>query len=138
MIIMVLRIKYLNRLTIVNYMSANQPQEIEVWYVIPAIRKEFAKQLKFLGVSQVDISKILGVTKAAVTQYIKDKRAKNVVLPEKIILRIKKSSQNLKKNPKSITGEIQKIIHEIRISGLLCEYHKKYCNIEGKCSVCIE
>ncbi len=119
-------------------MNSHQPQEIEVWYIIPAIRKELAKELKILGITQVEISKILGVTKSAVTQYINGKRAKNFEFPKNIQKMIAISSRNLKKKPEDLTNEIQKIITEVRSSGLLCEYHKKHCIVNKGCTVCIE
>ena len=38
-----------------------QPQELEVFYVIPALRREFSLRLKESGKSQKDIAKVLGV-----------------------------------------------------------------------------
>ena len=118
-------------------MLTHQPQEIEVWYVIPSIRREYAIQLKEKGISQVEISRILGVTKSAVNQYLKEKRAKKIDFPSKIVSMIKESSEKIRNNPKILTNEIQGIIQEIRNSGLLCEYHRKYCDINEECTVCV-
>ena len=43
-------------------------------YVLPAIRAEMALRMKDEGISQAQIARILGVTPAAVNQYIKSKR----------------------------------------------------------------
>lgn len=48
--------------------------EIIVQYVLPAIRAEMALRMKDEGISQAQIARILGVTPAAVNQYIKSKR----------------------------------------------------------------
>jgi predicted transcriptional regulator len=57
------------------------PQEVEVWYIIPAVRKELAKLLtNKYGLSYEKAGKILGISKAAVSQYISDKRANKVKL----------------------------------------------------------
>ncbi|MGZ4919029.1 MAG: transcriptional regulator [Halobacteriota archaeon] len=48
--------------------------EIIVQYVLPAIRAEMAVRMKNEGISQAQIARILGVTPAAVTQYVKSKR----------------------------------------------------------------
>jgi predicted transcriptional regulator len=48
--------------------------EIIVQYVLPAIRAEMAVRMKDEGISQAQIARILGVTPAAVNQYIKSKR----------------------------------------------------------------
>ena len=56
------------------------PQEIEVWYLLPALRKELTTifidnhQMK-----QKEAAKLLGLTEAAISQYRKDKRAKEDV-----------------------------------------------------------
>jgi uncharacterized protein len=48
--------------------------EIIVQYVLPAIRAEVAVRMRDEGISQAQISRILGVTPAAVSHYIKSKR----------------------------------------------------------------
>jgi len=48
--------------------------EIIVQYVLPAIRAEIAARMRDEGISQARIARILGVTPAAVSQYIKSKR----------------------------------------------------------------
>ena len=48
--------------------------EIVVWYVIPTIRSELAKELLNLGMKQKEISELLDITQPAVSQYISDKR----------------------------------------------------------------
>ena len=48
--------------------------EIIVQYVLPAIRAEMALRMKDEGISQAQIARILGVTPAAVNQYVKSKR----------------------------------------------------------------
>ena len=47
------------------------PQEVEVWYIIPAVRKEMAKLLtKEYGFSYERAGRALGISKAAVSQYL--------------------------------------------------------------------
>ena len=47
------------------------PQEIEVWYILPAIRKELVVVLKESGLTQRKIAGMLKVTEAAISQYSK-------------------------------------------------------------------
>ena len=55
------------------------PQEIEVWYIIPAIRKELAKLLtQKYELSYDKAGVILGVSKAAISQYLSNKRANKI------------------------------------------------------------
>jgi len=50
------------------------PQEIEVWYIIPAIRKELARLLtKENNLSYEKVGGYLGISKAAVSQYLSNK-----------------------------------------------------------------
>jgi uncharacterized protein len=52
------------------------PQEIEVWYVIPAVRRELARILTSKhGLSYEKTGNVLGISKAAISQYQKNKRA---------------------------------------------------------------
>ncbi len=58
------------------------PCEIVVWYVIPAIRSELAKELMNLGMKQRDVSEIMDITQPAVSQYITDKRGSGIKLDD--------------------------------------------------------
>ena len=60
------------------------PCEIVVWYVIPAIRSELAKDLLALGMKQKDVSELMDITQPAVSQYITDKRGSGVVLSSNV------------------------------------------------------
>ena len=52
-----------------------QPQEVEVWYIIPLIRKELALAMKKRKMPQNEIASLLGVTDSAISQYSNNKRA---------------------------------------------------------------
>ncbi|MBE6500705.1 MAG: transcriptional regulator [Methanobrevibacter thaueri] len=60
------------------------PCEIVVWYVIPAIRSELAKELLNLGMKQKDVSEIMDITQPAVSQYITDKRGSGIKLDDNV------------------------------------------------------
>ncbi|MGD9396910.1 MAG: hypothetical protein PVJ05_10820 [Candidatus Thorarchaeota archaeon] len=87
------------------------PQEVEVWYVLPAIRRELAKVMKTKVVprknedgatvdhkiTQKEIARMLGVTEPAITQYLLKKKGRRsrgdqVVLPSQILKEIDKSA----------------------------------------------
>lgn len=53
-----------------------QPCESAVKYKVPAIKAELARKLKKEGKSQKEIAKLLGVTEAAISQYLSGKRAR--------------------------------------------------------------
>ena len=58
-----------------NKSSKIRPRcEIIVQYILPAIRAEMAVRMRDEGISQAQIARLLGVTPAAVNQYVKSKR----------------------------------------------------------------
>ncbi|MCR5027535.1 MAG: transcriptional regulator [Methanobrevibacter sp.] len=65
------------------------PCEIVVWYVIPAIRSELAKELLNLGMKQKDVSELMDITQPAVSQYITDKRGSGIKLDDHVKYMIK-------------------------------------------------
>ena len=74
------------------------PQEIEVWYIIPAIRKELAKVLtKKHRLTFEKAGVILGISKAAVSQYINKKRADLITIPSNMKREIEKLQPRIKK-----------------------------------------
>jgi predicted transcriptional regulator len=93
----------------------NLPQEIEVWYVIPAIRRELAKLLtKKYGLSYDKAGEILGITKAAISQYNKNKRASKINLRPNILREIEKSARRMTKDKSITTKEILRILQLMR------------------------
>jgi predicted transcriptional regulator len=105
----------------------NLPQEIEVWYIIPAIRKELAKILtEEYGLTQEKAANILGVSKAAVCQYLGKKRAINVKFPLGIKKEMTKSAKILVDNPKLALREILRLLAAIKKMRCSCEICKRY------------
>ena len=76
-------------------MSVTMPCEIIVWKLLPVLRKELAKEMKELGISQKEIAQRLGVTPAAVSQYITAKRGKDLDLNDEFKAEIKASAKRL-------------------------------------------
>jgi len=103
------------------------PQEIEVWYIIPAIRKELAKILtKKYKLTLEETGEILGISKAAVSQYQNKKRASQIKFPKKIKKEIEKSASVLAKNKNLAVKEIIKILGLTKKFGCSCKLCKKY------------
>ena len=71
------------------------PCEIVVWYVIPAIRSELAKELLNLGMKQKDVSELMDITQPAVSQYITDKRGSGIKLNDDVRQMIKDFARQL-------------------------------------------
>lgn len=118
------------------------PQEIEVWYVIPAIRKELARSLvdnhEF---SYEKAGALLGISKAAVSQYLSNKRANKIKFPPVVMKEIEKSADRIAKNSKKTLIEIQRLLGVIKQKKCSCDLCKKYnpeimkyCKAEESCN----
>jgi uncharacterized protein len=111
------------------------PQEIEVWYIIPAIRKELSRLfVKKHSLTLEKAGAILGISKAAVSQYLSNKRANKLKLPESIKKELVKSSEIILKDHKKAIKEIQRVLKVMRAKKCECEVCEKY-NPEIK-SIC--
>jgi hypothetical protein len=103
------------------------PQEIEVWYIIPAVRKELAKLLtKNHELSYEKAGAILGVSKAAVSQYLSNKRANKVKLTSEVKKEVAKSAKIIAINPNMALGEMQRILKYMKDEKCSCEVCKKF------------
>jgi len=103
------------------------PQEIEVWYIIPAIRKELARVLTSkYELSYEKAGAILGVSKAAVSQYLSNKRANKVKLSSDVKKEIAKSANVVAENPRLALGEMQRLLKYMKDKKCSCEVCKKF------------
>ena len=103
------------------------PQEIEVWYIIPAIRKELARLLtREYELSFEKTGEILGVSKAAVSQYLSNKRANKVKLSVGVKKEVAKSAKILSENPRLALGEMQRLLKVMKDSKCSCDVCKKF------------
>ena len=66
------------------------PQEVEVFYLLPAIRRDIAISFKEAGMDQKQIAKVLGVSEPSVSHYFNSKRATEVEFTELVQKEIKK------------------------------------------------
>ncbi len=110
-------------------------QELELWHVIPAIRREFALEMLKRGIKKVEISKFLGLTKSAVSQYLHNHRAINFRFNYKIKKKIQESVDKIINNVDS-TAEIQSILKLLRENQNICKFHHSLEKIEKGCDIC--
>ena len=101
------------------------PQEIEVWYIIPALRKELAKELVKKGLSMQAAGEILGISKAAVSQYLSNKRANKIKLDSKIQKEIQKSAGLIIQDKSQAVQEIQRLMKIVKTGKQYCQICKK-------------
>jgi len=116
------------------------PQEIEVWYIIPKIRKELA--LILIGEYKLSYEKtgdILGISKAAVSQYVSNKRANKIKLSAEMMKEIKLSAKNIFEKKTNGLMEIERLLQMMKQTKCSCDvckqYNKdvlKYCNCSYK------
>lgn len=112
-------------LTIVNMYLL--PQEVEVWYLIPAIRKELARILtEEYEMSYEKAGNLLGISKAAISQYLSNKRANKITLTPNTKEEVKKSAEIISKENKMVVREVQRILKYMKVTRASCEACKTY------------
>ena len=142
------------------------PQEVEVWYFLPAIRRELAKIMKTKSVERIgedgkkkehkitqkEIAQMLGVTEPAITQYLLKKKGRRsrgdqVQIPQKFLSELDKSADAMidvfEKHLDNddmfevMTREINRIIKIMRDSGAMCDIHRQFsAHVKDNCSAC--
>jgi uncharacterized protein len=130
--------------TIVNFLYWNvfyvlmeMPQEIEVWYVLPALRRELAVALKALGLTQRKIAKKLNITESAVSQYVSEKRGIECEFPKPILEKIKASAKRVL-NGKKAMDELFHLSAVIKKEKVLCRIHKAHSQVPKNCMICLK
>ncbi|MBR9677621.1 helix-turn-helix domain-containing protein [Candidatus Woesearchaeota archaeon] len=115
-----------------------QPQELEVWYVLPAIRKQLAIHLQELGLKQNKIAELLGLTKSAVSQYLSKKRSSADILSDDTKTLARQSAKKIIEQPQNMIREIQKLCSQAKNDKVLCKLCAKHVKIlPDNCKVCI-
>jgi predicted transcriptional regulator len=115
-------------------MTIKLRQEVEVWYIIPAIRREIAKALVKKGLSQRKVAMKLGLTDAAVSQYFNSKRGNEVRFSQNIKKEIKDSVDRILSGS-NVTQEIQKLCRLCHDDGICCYIHKHH-GAPSDCKIC--
>ena len=113
------------------------PQEVEVFYLIPSIRREIALAMKKSGKMQKEIAKMLCVEESTISQYFSMKRGAELTLDKEIRQAINESSQNIKNEVDMIT-QVQKILGLIRKSKAICRIHRRLANLPESCNACFK
>ena len=125
-------------LTIVKIMKLKlyTPQEVEVWYLIPSVKKEFVRALIESNLKQNEIAKILGLTDAAVSQYMHNKRAANMELPKEVALEIEISAKKLLSKETQFNQELQRIMRIIHEKQYICNPCRTHTGASNDCKMC--
>ena len=96
------------------------PCEFMMWNGLPAIRKEIAESIiDNYDLTQKETAEKLGVTPAAVCQYLSKKRGKLKILDKVILAEIKISAERIIKNDgATVTIETCRICKILRAKGV--------------------
>ena len=116
------------------------PCEIVVWYVIPTIRSELAKELLNLGMKQKEISELLDITQPAVSQYISDKRGHGIKFNDETQNLIREFAKGLveeKYNQRDIIPHVCEICRKVKTDEILCQLHKEKGKMPTDCDACM-
>jgi predicted transcriptional regulator len=112
------------------------PQEIEVYYLLPAIRRGLARALKKQGRDQRTIASWLGVTPAAVSQYLSGKRGREFDLPKDFVAQTEKAARGIK-DQASAFAVVQRLMHRASDCRVLCQIHYKMDkSLPKQCALC--
>jgi len=112
------------------------PQEIQVWHILPALRKQLALGLKMEGLKQKEIASLLELTESAISQYLKKKRGNEINFPKKIREDIGLSAKRISEDKATVHKEIQRLLKKIEESGFLCDVCHNYLGTNSSCNVC--
>ena len=104
------------------------PCEFLMWNGLPVIRREIAESMiNNFGLNQKETAIKLGVTPAAICQYISKKRGKIKIIDEKIINEINNSARIIIDNgSNSLVSETCRICNIMREQGIFSTFQ---CNI---------
>jgi len=120
-------------------MKEKLPQEIEVWDILPAIRKSFAEIfVKEFKLTQKETAKLLNLTSPAVSQYLKKKRASSVLFSDSILKEIRISAKRIFNNPNSLLKEMKRICNLLEVKKIICNIHRSTnSSIPCNCDICL-
>ena len=123
-------------------MQETMPQEIEVRYILPAIRRELARIfIQEHKLSQKEAAQVLGLTEAAVSQYQHSKRAKEIVFSDKVVNEIRVSSDRIladRANKQRLIAEMYRITNLTTVKQILCDIHRSQSKELEHCNVCFD
>lgn len=115
------------------------PQELEVWYLIPAIRRELTKILTSEHeLTQKQVAEVLGLTESAVSQYIKLKRGKELTFKDSEVKIIEQYADKIINDKNNVRKHLFDLSLELRGTTSLCTLHKEHdSSIDKNCKICM-
>ncbi len=108
------------------------PQEIETFYILPALRHALADELHKLGKKQTEIANLFGITSSTISQYKSNKRGSQITFPKEITPEITHAATKIHDRYTYIR-EIQHLLQMLRSTNALCQIHRKINNLPLNC-----
>ncbi len=105
------------------------PCEVVVWYILPIIRREVARELvNEHGLTQAQVARKFGVTDAAISQYLKKKRGVKADFEKSkaysaFLDEISKTADNLANEKSLFEAEMCRLCGVVKRIGLLDEVY---------------
>ncbi len=120
--------------------KAIMPQEIEVWYLIPALRRELTKTLmRDHNLSQRRIAEMMGLSEPAISQYLTSKRGSDIKFTNEEKQEIKRAANNIVNKNENLVKTLYGLCVKFRGSKTMCEIHKQHDpTLPHNCDFCVE
>ena len=121
-------------------MSKIMPQEIEVWYLLPSIRKALARSFVHdFKLKQKQAAQLLGITEAAVSQYLKEKRGTELHFTKSEQEKIRSTAKKILNDKANVMKHIYSLCEFFRGTPTLCRIHRKHDkNLPKDCKICAQ
>lgn len=113
------------------------PCQTVVWYLLPAIGAELARELVRRKMPQNEIAKRLGITPAAVSHYVKGTRGSEIKLGKKSLSEVGRLADKIEKGKAGEADMIKASCGICRIAWgerVLCSHHIS----KGTCASCAD
>ena len=120
--------------------TPKSPQEVEVLYILPAIRRDLSLRLKELGLEQKAIAKLLNVSEPAISQYMSSKRAAQVQFSTAMRKEIQETAKRIaeSKTDAPIMHEIQRLVRRSLQEKITCGVcHGQVAGVPRGCDACM-
>jgi len=117
------------------------PCELIVWYVLPSIRRELARELvEHHDMTQAEVARRFGVTDAAISQYLKAKRGTSQEMEssgkyEEFRKEVERAATRIT-NGSDIVTETCRICEMVKKSGMLVSVYDTHTGVKAPLCVC--
>ncbi len=113
------------------------PQEIQIWYVLPALRRELAVVLiRSHNMPQKKVAGIFGISEAAVSQYLSSKRGMNFRFDSSVKLQIELAGRRICNDNSCFMKELVRLSRLDRIKRAMCMIHRRKEPSLRSCNIC--